>query len=158
MHIACLRYFWATRTTKEFSHHQITIFHYANTRSGQVIGRIVGQEYSGIIACDGYGDYSNNLYPEAKFSTYLVHIRHEFTNIIKALSTEQVMHSVAQQAVNLLRPIFHTENQLKYHHCQEKLAQRKLKILPLMDKFYAYISQVPRPMGKLRAAIQNALN
>lgn len=26
-----------------------------------------------------------------------------------------------------------------------------------MDKFYAYISQVPRPIGKLRVAIQNAL-
>lgn len=31
-------YFWVTRATKEFSHHQLAVFHYRNTRSGQTIG------------------------------------------------------------------------------------------------------------------------
>ena len=42
-------------------------------------------------------------------------------NIIKALSNEQVMHSVAQQAINLLRLIFHTENQLKVSPLPRKI-------------------------------------
>ena len=60
-------YFWATRTTAEFSRHPINVFHYANTRSGKVIEDIVGSDYQGIIMCDGYGGYSNRLYPNAKF-------------------------------------------------------------------------------------------
>ena len=33
-------YFWVTRSTKEFSKHQIIMFHYYNTRAGKTIGQI----------------------------------------------------------------------------------------------------------------------
>lgn len=62
-------YFGATRTSAEFSRHPINVFHYANTRSGKVIEDIVGSDYQGIIMCDGYGGYSNRLYPNAKFGS-----------------------------------------------------------------------------------------
>lgn len=151
-------YFWATRTVKEFSRHHLTVFHYFNTRSGKAIGEIMGSDYEGIIVCDGYGGYSDKLYPTANFGTCLVHIRREFTNIIKTLELKKAKHSVAQQAVNLLRPIFHTENQLEYQNPDEKLKQRQEKMRPLTDKFYDYISHVISPIGKLRNAIQNAIN
>ncbi len=39
-------YFWVTRTTKEFSNHQMAIFHYYNTRASKTIGQIIGQHSS----------------------------------------------------------------------------------------------------------------
>ena len=150
-------YFWATKTTAEFSRHPINVFHYANTRSGKVIKDIVGSNYQGIIMCDGYSGYSNHLYPNAKFGSCLVHIRREFINIIKALHNRPAKSSIAQQAVSLLRPLFHMEKHLKYHTKEEKAAERRKRLKPLLDSFYDYISQVKRPLGKLRNAIQNAI-
>ena len=52
-------YFWVTRSTKEFSKHQITMFHYYNTRASKNVGQILGQQCRGVIMCDGYNGYSN---------------------------------------------------------------------------------------------------
>lgn len=61
-------YFGVTRSTKEFSKHQTTMFHYYSTRAGKTVGQILGQQYSGVIICNGYG-YSDRLYPRAKFGS-----------------------------------------------------------------------------------------
>nr|WP_323075259.1 IS66 family transposase [Limosilactobacillus reuteri] len=150
-------YFWVTRSTKEFSKHQITMFHYYNTRAGKTIGQILGQQYSGVIMCDGYGGYSDRLYPQAKFGSCLVHIRREFYRITCLLKKEQLKNSKAYQVLQLMRPFFHEEKQLAYHTHKEKLVQRRLHVKPLMDKLYAYLENINFPQGRLRAAINNAL-
>ena len=38
-----------------------SVFHYANSRSGKIIGKVIGSDYPGIIMCDGYKGYSNQL-------------------------------------------------------------------------------------------------
>lgn len=149
-------YFWVTRTTKEFAQHPVVVFHHANTRSGRIIGQIVGNNYPGIIMCDGYKGYSNQLYPQAKFGSCLVHIRREFVKLVKALP-KTMKASKAQQAITLLSQVFHSENQLSYQTANEKLVQRQIHVKPLMDKFYNYISQISQPIGQLRKAIQNAI-
>src|SRR5699024_10317507 len=132
-------YFWVTRSTKEFSKHQITMFHYYNTRACKTVGQILGQQYSGVIMCDGYGGYCDRLYPQAKFGSCLVHIRREFYRISCLLKKEQLKNSKAYQVLQLMRPVFHEEKQLAYHTHMEKLVQRRLHVKPLMDKFYAYL-------------------
>ena len=117
----------------------------------------MGSDYQGTIMCDGYGGYSDRLYPDAKFGSCLVHIRREFIDIIKALHNHPAKSSIAQQAVSLLRPVFHTEKHLEYHTKEEKAAERRKRLKPLLDSFYDYISQVKQPLGKLKNAIQNAL-
>ena len=149
-------YFWVTRTTQEFAQHQAVVFHHANTRSGRIIGQIVGSNYPGIIMCDGYKGYSNRLYPQAKFGSCLVHIRREFVKLVKGLP-KAMKASKAQRAITLLSQAFRAENQLSYQTAREKLAQRQSKVKPLMDKFYAYISQINQPLGQLRNAIANAI-
>ncbi len=150
-------YFWVTRATKEFSHHQLAVFHYRNTRSGQTIGEIVGSAYKGLIMCDGYGGYSDRLYPSANFGSCLVHIRREFVRIVQSLRPNRRNDSKAEQAIALLAPVFHTENQLKYQTSSEKCSERIRRLKPLLDKFYRYINNIEFPQGKLRAAIGNAL-
>ena len=150
-------YFWATRTTQEFSHHRIVLFHYRNTRSGKMIGDIIGQHYPGIIMCDGYGGYSDRLYPQARFGSCLVHIRREFIRVTKLLDKDVLKHSKALQVVKLLGKVFHQENQLQYQDQEEKRQQRVKHVKPALDKFYHYIQSINRPQGKLRAAINNAL-
>ena len=114
-------YFWVTRSTKEFSKHQIIMFHYYNTRAGKTIGQIIGHQYRGIIMCDGYGGYSDRLYPQAKFGSCLVHIRREFYHITCLLNKEQLKNSKAYRVLQLMRPIFHEEKQLTYSNHKEKL-------------------------------------
>lgn len=106
--------------------------------------------------CDGYKGYSNQLYPQAKFGSCLVHIRREFVKLVKALP-KTMKASKAQQAITLLSQVFHSENQLSYQTANEKLVQRQIHVKPLMDKFYNYISQISQPIGQLRKAIQNAI-
>ncbi|MBM6813367.1 IS66 family transposase, partial [Limosilactobacillus reuteri] len=86
---------------------------------GRIIGQIVGNNYPGIIMCDGYKGYSNQLYPQAKFGSCLVHIRREFVKLVKALP-KTMKASKAQQAITLLSQVFHSENQLSYQTANEK--------------------------------------
>lgn len=150
-------YFWVTRSTKEFSQYQMVIFNYYNNRSGKTISQIVGQDYDGIIMCDGYGGYSNRLYPQTKFGTCLVHIRREFHRITKLLKKDELRHSHAMKVLTLMRPIFHEENLLKYQTLEEKCEQRQLVIRPLMDQLYEYLEKISFPQGLLKKAINNAL-
>ena len=150
-------YFWATKTKSEFSHHQMVIFHYRNTRSGKVIGDIIGQGYPGFIMCDGYGGYSNRLYPNARFGSCLVHIRREFIRITKLLSKKQLKYSKAFHAIKLLGAVFHKENELVYQTEKEKRQQRITHVKPLLDRFYQYLGSFTSPQGRLCAAIKNTL-
>lgn len=148
-------WFWGSRTTEEFAQHQIVLFHYANTRSGKVIGQILGPDYSDYLMCDGYGGYSSLMYPSIKFGSCLVHVRRAFSNIVKA-EPKTAKASKAFQVLALLRKVFYAENSLHYQTAAEKLHARQVKVKPLMDEFYDYLTEVVRPIGKLRAAIKNA--
>lgn len=148
-------YFWVTRTTDKFAKHQIAVFHYANTRSGQMVGRIMGRDYPGIIMCDGYGGYSDHLYPHAKFGSCLVHIRREFARIVKALPGSK-RASKAAAVLNIMKEIFLAEKSIVCKTARERLEQRQEKVRPLVDRFYEYLEHIVRPMGKLKAAILNA--
>jgi transposase len=150
-------YFWVTRTTKEFSQHQIAMFHYYNTRAGKTVGQIIGQDYQGIIMCDGYNGYSDRLYPTAKFGSCLVHIRREFHRLTQLIDREQLKKSKAYQVLELMRPIFYQENRLKYDNREGKLRQRQSRVKPLVDKLYEYLISIDHPQGRLKAAVNNAL-
>lgn len=148
-------YFWALRTTKEFNQHDITLFHYSDTRSGKVIGEIIGDDYKGTIICDGYGGYSNNRFPKLSFGTCLVHIRREFAELAKIAS--EFGSSKAKQVLKLMGGVFHTEKNLKYDSEAEKLALRNQLVKPKLDMVYDFITKIENPMGKLKRAINNAL-
>ncbi|WP_260253136.1 IS66 family transposase, partial [Limosilactobacillus fermentum] len=148
-------YFWALRTTKEFNQHDITLFHYSDTRSGKVIGEIIGDDYKGTIICDGYGGYSNNRFPKLSFGTCLVHIRREFAELAKIAS--EFGTSKAKQVLKLMGGVFHTEKNLKYDSEAEKLALRNQLVKPKLDMVYDFITKIENPMGKLKRAINNAL-
>ena len=102
--------------------------------------------------CDGYGGYSNRLYPRAKFGSCLVHIRREFYRITRLLKKEQLKHSKAYQVLKLMRPIFYYENRLKYHNQIEKLQQRKLLVKPLVDQLYDYLEEINFPPGSIKSS------
>ena len=81
--------------------------------------------------CDGYKRYSNQLYPQAKFGSCLVHIRREFVKLVKALP-KTMKASKAQQAITLSQ-VFHSENQLSYQTANEKLVQRQIHVKLLTE-------------------------
>lgn len=150
-----ISYFWTAKSTKEFNHHDITLFHYSETRSGKNVEDIVGDNFSGTILCDGYPGYSNNLLPKQSFGTCFVHIRRPFAQLSKINS--KFGSSKSDQILKLMGEVFHVERNLKYSSLDEKLKLRNEHLKPKLDAVYDYILGIKNPMGKLKDAIHNAL-
>ena len=152
-------YFWAASSTKEFNQHNIAYFFYAASRGGEVIPQIIGPDYRGCLMCDRHSAYQQERLPNGTLEACLIHIARKFKEIVKIGKGAKILqHSKAAEAATKLGEIFHTEHDLSYTTGEEKAAQRRLRLKPLLDEFYRFIGEIKHPIGKLRVAINYALN
>ncbi|WP_019205752.1 IS66 family transposase [Limosilactobacillus ingluviei] len=152
-------YFWAASSAKEFSQHNIAYFFYAASRGGEVIPQIIGPDYRGCLMCDGHSAYQQERLPNGTLKACLIHIARKFKEIVKIGKGAKILqHSKAAEAATKLGEIFHIEHDLSYTTGEEKAAQRRLRLKPLMDEFYRFIGEIEHPISKLRVAINYALN
>lgn len=152
-------YFWAASSAKEFNQHNIAYFFYAASRGGEVIPQIIGPDYRGCLMCDGHSAYQQERLPNGTLEACLIHIARKFKEIVKIGKGAKILqHSKAAEAATKLGEIFHTEHDLSYTTREEKAAQRRLRLKPLLDEFYRFIGEIKHPIGKLRVAINYALN
>ena len=150
-------FFWALRTTREFSKHDIAYFRYSDTRGSDNIEEIITDDFAGGIMCDGHKAYTSNRYPDMEFGTCLVHIRRPFVNIIKAL--KGVKSSKAKVAVRILRSIFKSERsfleKIKDEQTPENKLRHRLKYWGKVTIFYDYLNSITA-LGPLKKAINHA--
>lgn len=152
-------YFWAASSAKEFNQHNIACFFYAASRGGEIIPQIIGPDYRGCLMCDGHSAYQQERLPNGTLGACLIHIARKFKEIVKIGKGAKILqHSKAAEAATKLGEIFHTEHDLSYTTGEEKAAQRRLRLKPLLDEFYRFIGEIKHPIGKLRVAINYALN
>ena len=152
-------YFWAASSAKEFNQHNIAYFFYAASRGGEVIPQIIGPDYRGCLMCDRHSAYQQERLPNGTLEACLIHIARKFKEIVKIGKGAKILqHSKAAEAATKLGEIFHTEHDLSYTTGEEKAAQRRLRLKPLLDEFYRFIGEIRHPIGKLRVAINYALN
>ena len=152
-------YFWAASSAKEFNQHNIAYFFYAASRGGEVIPQIIGPDYRGCLMCDGHSAYQQERLPNGTLEACLIHIARKFKEIVKIGKGAKILqHSKAAEAATKLGEIFHTEHDLSYTTREEKAAKRRLRLKPLLDEFYRFIGEIKHPIGKLRVAINYALN
>ena len=152
-------YFWAASSAKEFNQHNIAYFFYAASRGGEVIPQIIGPDYRGCLMCDGHSAYQQERLPNGTLEACLIHTARKFKEIVKIGKGAKILqHSKAAEAATKLGEIFHTEHDLSYTTREEKAAKRRLRLKPLLDEFYRFIGEIKHPIGKLRVAINYALN
>lgn len=65
-----ISYFWVAGIVKEFINHQLAIFYYYYTCAGSTVGKIVDDNYRGIICLMATVAIEIRLYPQAKFASY----------------------------------------------------------------------------------------
>ena len=97
--------------------------------------------------------------PNGTLGACLIHIARKFKEIVKIGKEAKILqHSKAVEAATKLGEIFHIEHDLSYTTVEEKAAQWRLRLKPLVDEFYRFIGEIKHPIGKLRVAINHALN
>ena len=131
--------------------------------------------YSGLqeiihLTCDAFSAYpcfvgeNNGL---IVLTACLMHARRRFVEAmlvlnIKGLTDEQVLMLPEAQAILLIREIYLAETPLKSLSPEERLLQRKEKVLPKVNAFFEFIRTIdvsnPLTSEKLKDAVSYALN
>lgn len=131
--------------------------------------------YSGLqeiihLTCDAFSAYpcfageNNGL---IVLTGCLMHARRRFVEAmlvlnIKGLTDEQVLMLPEAQAILLIREIYLAETPLKSLSPEERLLQRKEKVLPKVNAFFEFIRTIdvsnPLTSEKLKDAVSYALN
>ncbi|KRL79721.1 IS66 family transposase [Ligilactobacillus equi] len=152
-----MSFFWALRTTQEFSKHDVAYFRYSDTRGSNNIAEIINNDFAVGIMCDGHRAYNSDRYPNIEFGTCVVHIRRPFVNIIKAL--KGMKNSKAKVVVRIFRSIFKSERSFLKKPESERTPENKLrhrqKYQGKITILYEYLNSITA-VGALKKAINHA--
>lgn len=158
-------YMWVYRTG-EFSPHPIVVYDFQDGR-GADHPDIYLKGYSGVLVTDGYQAYHTLERRRQEKGEFLidvagcwVHAKRKYAEVMK-VNTKGTENSVAHKAVRLIENIFHEEDKLHDLPPDERLKQRKDKIAPLVDAYFAWIKQIQQhitPKSKTGEAISYSLN
>lgn len=73
-----------------------------------------------------------------------VHARRDYSNACKAIgrtNTRVLKRSIAHQALGLISKIYAEEGRLKNLTAKERLEQRQIKVIPLVEAYFAWIRE-----------------
>lgn len=133
----------------------IVIFDYKPTRKGANAEKFL-KGWSGYLVRDQFSGY--HVLKNVKHCGCWAHMRRNF---IEAIPSNKKLHStsVAVQAVERIKRIYHEEGMLKNCTSDERYKERQKIIKPLIDEFFAWLEPLPvSGRNKLAEAIGYALN
>ena len=133
----------------------IVIFDYKPTRKGANAEEFL-KGWSGYLVRDQFSGY--HVLKNVKHCGCWAHMRRKF---VEAIPSEKKLHStsVAVQAVERIKRIYHEEGLLKNCTADERYKKRLKIIKPLIDEFFAWLEPLPvSGKNKLAEAICYALN
>ena len=137
-------YFWLARTSEKAEHvPKISVVSFVRSRSADELEKILG-DYSGTIACDGYGAYDSleKKRTNLVIACCLQHIRHYFINALKAvpdlrkMSKEQLEQIPSYLIIRKIREIFFRESASKALSKDEQKKIRETEISKLVNELY----------------------
>ena len=161
-------YIWVTTTPEYKKEHPIALYRYMPTRSAEDARKVL-KGYQGYIICDGYPGYDALLKRGKDGSSpmnvtlvcCLAHLRRKFTDALKVTVPGLRMHSSAETAIKKIRYIFDLDKQLKELSPEERKKERRNRLKPAMDSFYAWLedeSAITLPRCKYGEAVNYALS
>ena len=133
----------------------IVIFDYKPTRKGANAEEFL-KGWNGYLVRDQFSGY--HVLKNVKHCGCWAHMRRRF---IEAIPSDKKLHStsVAVQAVERIKRIYHKEGQLKNCTSDERYKERQKIIKPLIDEFFAWLEPLPvSGKNKLAEAIGYAIN
>ena len=133
----------------------IVIFDYKPTRKGANAEEFL-KGWSGYLVRDQFSGY--HVLKNVKHCGCMAHTRRRF---VEAIPSNKNLHStsVAVQAVERIKRIYHEEGMLKNCTVDERYKERQKTIKPLIDEFFAWLEPLPvSGKNKLAEAIGYALN
>jgi len=124
-------YFWPVLGDR-----QEIIFPFSPTRSGKVIGDVLG-EYAGTLLTDGYEAYASYTESVAglEHAQCWSHTRRKF------LAAEDVEPELVARGLDLIRSLYEVEEQIRAQDLtdEKKLRGRGEQSKPLVDTFFAWL-------------------
>ncbi|MEE3496379.1 MAG: IS66 family transposase [Butyrivibrio sp.] len=133
----------------------IVIFDYKPTRKGANAEEFL-KGWSGYLVRDQFSGY--HVLKNVNHCGCWAHMRRRF---IEAIPSDKKLHStsVAVQAVERIKRIYHEEGLLKNCTSDERYKERQKIIKPLIDEFFAWLEPLPvSGKNKLAEAIGYAIN
>ena len=165
-------YFWLVRSSElDTQNPPIAAIRFVRSRSAEELAKILGEDYDGMIECDGWGAYPAlaRMLLEVQIACCLTHVRHYFSIAFKSVPgtskmTEQELMAIpAYKLITEIGKIFHEEALLKNCSREERLEGRKNKVMKmavaLFEHIEAYMSD-PKydPKSLFGKAVTYAMN
>ena len=140
---------WVHASSQYSDCNPIVIFCYEATRNTDHL-RNFYKEFMGYLTCDAYVSYQlfeKENKENITVSGCMMHCRRYFAeaffvNDIQETGEEELMALPETQALFLIRDIYLEENKLKDMSATQRLAERKEKVAPKVNKFFGYVHEL----------------
>lgn len=165
-------YYWLVRSSElDKENPPIAVIQFVRSRSAEELAKILGEDYDGMIECDGWGAYPAlaKIMLKLQIACCLAHIRHYFSIAFKAvpgtrkMTEEERIEIPSFKLINEISKIFHEESFLKDYSREERLKVRNEKIYPMALKLFEHIEEYEHepkhdPKSLFGKAVMYAIN
>ena len=149
-------YMWLFRTSGDAEHH-IILYNYDVSRSASVPKQFL-YDFSGYLHVDGYAAY-HKLPDTIILVGCWAHARRKFFEAVQAVPKAARHKTLAFKGKEYIDKIFRTDSLLADMDYQERKRSRTVKLKPLIDDFYDWVTaQDCSSKNKFSAAISYAQN
>ena len=143
---------WAYASSKR-ADRQIRFFRYEESRQGACAEKVLGG-FTGVVVSDGYSGY--NVLSKAVRAGCWAHARRKWVEAMPEGATSK--NALAAKGLEYCSRLFEVEKTLEDLPADKRLAQRRLLSRPIVDEYYAWLSTIFMPSGKLKKAITYSVN
>ena len=139
-------YMWVHRSGEFYTERPIVLYEYQKTRH-HIHPQEFYKDYKGILVTDGLQQYHmlEALIPGITSANCWAHARRDYADALKALGTKNKAanaQTIAGQALTKIGAFFNIEKELKSLTAQERLKERRKRILPLVDEYFEWVKTI----------------
>lgn len=158
-------YMWVHITSELLNSHPIVLFCYELTRGTDHLRKFY-EDFKGYITCDAYCSYQ--VLEKEKQDVILVcgcmmHMRRRYAQSLALIDKSKMSDAEIQdlpeaKALMLVGRIYAADEALKSLSAEERLAQRKVTVRPLVDEYFAYVDGIDTSNPLISNRLKDAVN
>lgn len=160
-------YMWVHRSGEFCKETPVVLYEYQKTRHHNHPKEFYG-DYRGTVVTDGLQQYhlvARELEGLTNANCW-AHARRDFADACKAVDKQHkhlMRWSTAHKALELIAGIYHADEALKSLSPEERLRERRIKVAPLVEAYFAWVreqfsSEAMLPKGKTLEGLNYSLN
>ena len=137
-------YMWVYYGGEETDSVKIVLYDYCHTRGSENAKKFL-KDFKGTLITDGYQAYHKLEKDDPERFTVAgcwTHTKRKFSEITKSSKDKSTNeYTFAYQAEKKIQNIYHEDNKLSNLTPEERCVEREVKIKPLVDEFFEWISK-----------------